>query len=370
MSLSSTLSRFRERLDSSATSVENVALYVGTGAFIVVGFIAVFYVGFNDMPIAGPGSLGQFVAYASAVAAVVAFVFGRQFSLKDDFIPGIRGAKRHWALRLLDLAAVAFAHAIICLLLWVVVADALERAFQGAVVYSLPAIVLAGVAAALSAYFVFLSSVHLNPLMLSAVLAVFLVVGAFASMLTAQDPFWWKENLSALGITNDLSAFAFNITLIIGGAIVTTIARYATSDLERVDRAETRGIHVVRIALVIVGVCLACVGIFPVNEFLLIHNTVATGMTVVFAALVIALPKLLPSVPRAFVVLGWAFMAAIALVAVFFAVGYYNLTAVELVAAVLIFSWIIVFIRTTSAMAADEPKVDVDRSSLPESAIS
>jgi hypothetical protein len=34
-------------------------------------------------------------------------------------------------------------------------------------------------------------------------------------------------------------------------------------------------------------------------------------------------------------------------VAVFFAVGYYNLTAVELVAGLLIFSWIIVFLRNT-----------------------
>lgn len=42
----------------------------------------------------------------------------------------------------------------------------------------------------------------------------------------------------------------------------------------------------------------------------------------------------------------------IALLAVFFATGYYNLTAVELIAGVLVFSWIIVFLRTVSVAAA------------------
>jgi hypothetical protein len=43
-------------------------------------------------------------------------------------------------------------------------------------------------------------------------------------------------------------------------------------------------------------------------------------------------------------------VGVIVMLAVFFATGYYNLTAVELVAAVLIFSWIIVFLRNTGAM--------------------
>jgi hypothetical protein len=54
--------------------------------------------------------------------------------------------------------------------------------------------------------------------------------------------------------------------------------------------------------------------------------------------------------PRVFVLLGYVFVGVILVLAVFFAIGYYNLTAVELVAAVLIFSWIIVFLRNTSAM--------------------
>jgi hypothetical membrane protein len=106
----------------------------------------------------------------------------------------------------------------------------------------------------------------------------------------------------------------------------------------------------VRLALILIGVFLACVGIFPVSEFFLLHNSVATGMAVAFAAIVIGLPRLLPSMPRVFVMLGYVYVGVIVVLGIFFAIGYYNLTAVELVAAVLIFSWIIVFLRNAGAV--------------------
>lgn len=80
-------------------------------------------------------------------------------------------------------------------------------------------------------------------------------------------------------------------------------------------------------------------------------------MTVVYAALVCALPWLLPSLPRVFLSPGYVYVGVIVLLAVFFVTGYYNLTAVELIAAVLIFSWIIVFLRTAS-VAAQQAETD------------
>jgi hypothetical membrane protein len=217
---------------------------------------------------------------------------------------------------------------------------------------------LSGSAAAVSAYFSYLSAAGMNTMRLSGVLLVFLVVGALTSMLTSSDPEWWKMNLSALGMTDDLSAMTFNLTLVVAGVIVTTIARYATASMMRVGEPIPRGVEVVRWGLAFIGVCLASVGIFPVDRFFAVHNTVATGMVVTFAVLVIGLPKFLPQMPGPFVSLGYAFIVVIVTVAVFFATGYYNLTAVELVAAVLIFSWIIVFLRTVSAGSSDAKVAD------------
>jgi hypothetical membrane protein len=187
-------------------------------------------------------------------------------------------------------------------------------------------------------------------MLLSLVLAVFLVVGVITAMLSSTDPLWWEKNLSALGMTDDVSALAFNLTLIIAGAIVTIVARYATAGLPAATPAERRGRDVARWGLVLIGILLACVGIFPVDEFFAVHNTVATGMAVVYAVLVIGLPRFLPSMPRVFVYVGWAYVAVIVVLAVFFVTGYYNLTAVELVAGLLIFSWIILFLRNTGSV--------------------
>lgn len=342
-------------------SVESSALIVGAAVFAASAVLGLVLFWGSALPIAGRGSLGAAVAIGAAVVAVLAFATG-QFVLRRRFgsLP-VAGASvdpptpadgavpvLHW----FDVLALSIAHAVIALLGWTGLADVLEQSFIGAEVFMIPGALLFGVALALTAYVSFLSSVRMTPMLLSLVLAVFLVVGVITAMLSASDPQWWQENLSALGMTDDISALAFNLTLIIAGAIVTIVARYATSGLPAGTAEEQRGRDLVRYGLVLIGVLLACVGIFPVDEFFLVHNTVATGMAVVYTVIVIGLPRFLPSMPRVFVILGWVYVGVIVVLGVFFAVGYYNLTAVELVAGVLIFSWIILFLRNTGSVAA------------------
>jgi hypothetical membrane protein len=339
-----------------ASSVESVALGVGTLAFVAVGVVALLVFGGRHRPISGPGSIGEFAAVAGGVVALLAYGGGRWASWRVAWFGAARAGRSSRmgvAVEVFDTVAIAVAHAIVVLLLWAVLGFVLARSFQDAFVFSFPGALLVATAAAVSAYYVFLSAAKMNPLLLSTVLAVFLVLGALTSMITASDPHWWKENLSALGMTDDPSGMTFNLTVIVAGVLVTAIARYATGASDASDPSQSRGALRVRTALIVIGVLLTCVGLFPVNQFLLIHNTVATGMALVFCALVIGLRWLLPDLPRAFIALGWAFLAVIALVAVLFAIGDYNLTAVELVAAVLIFSWIIVFLRITTATTAD-----------------
>lgn len=348
-------------------SIESSALIVGTAVFVLAAPLGLLVFWGTALPIAGRGSLGAAVALGGAVVAALAFVTGRLVlrrrfgaaSAVDADTGGTRapagspgapdhpGPRLHW----FDVVALAFAHAVIALLGWTGLADILERSFQGAEVFPIPATLLFGVALALSAYVSFLSSVRMTPMLLSLVLAVFLVVGVITAMLSSTDPLWWEKNLSALGMTDDLSALAFNLTLIVAGAIVTIVARYATAGLPAATPKERRGRDVVRYGLVLIGILLALVGVFPVDDFFLVHNTVATGMAVVYAVVVIGLPRFLPTMPRVFVYLGWVFVGVIVVLGVFFAVGYYNLTAVELVAGVLIFSWIILFLRNTGSVA-------------------
>jgi hypothetical membrane protein len=351
--------RAAERLSRrvQAASVESLALGIGALAFVAVGIVAFFVFAGHDLSIAGAGSVGQFAAIACGVVTLVSYGSGRVTTWS---IPWFRRPREHRsrlavAVEVFDSLAISVAHAVVVLLLWTVLSDVLARSFQDAQVFAIPATLLVGTAAAVSAYYVFLSAAGMNPLLLSAVLAVFLVVGALTSMLTASNPHWWKQNLSVLGISDDWSSATFNITVIVGGVLVTAIARYAT-DSGNPGRRPTRGELQVRTALIIVGAMLACVGLFPVDRFFLLHNTAATGMAVVFCILAVGIRWMMPHLPRTFYVLGWVFIGVIVLVALFFAVGYYNLTAVELVAAVLIFSWIIVFLRITVATGSDDAR--------------
>lgn len=338
--------------DTSGTPVpvrtrdhESIALIIAVTAFIIGGLVALIVFWGRELPIDGRRSLGDFTALLGAVAAALGFGVSR-FMSQRSYAKQANLAGMHW----FDLVALAVAHGLIALLAWIGLATVMAHSFEGAIVFATPATIIAASATALSAYVGYLSGSSLSPRQLSMVLAMFLAVGIIAAMLSSADPKWWQLNLSALGITNDISALAFNLTIFLSGVIVTTIARLGTASLPVETELDRRHRTIVRILFVLLGILLACVGVFPVDKFLLIHNTVATGMTVAFAALVIGLPRLVPTMPRMFVWLGFAFMAVIALVAVLFAFGIYNLTAVELIAALLIFAWIILFLRNVETI--------------------
>lgn len=338
------LTEARSRGTTRERAREAIGLQISIVAFVLAALVALPVFRLQSAPIAGPDSLGQFAALTSAVTAIVVFVLGRVIAAD----PARR--KRLGALDVVDIAAFAFAHAMIALLGWTLAATIVEAGLIGAVVFPLPALMLAGAAAALTAYVTYYSATHLDLQLLATVLAVFLVLGVLASMLTASDPQWWKENLSALGMTDDLSARAFNLTLIIAGILVTTLARYATKGI---PTTHPRGAASVRTCLVIVGIFLGLVGVFPVDEHFALHTGVASGMVVAYAVLVVAVRWWVPGVSRTFLLVGYVFTLLILLLSVFFAVGYYTLTAVELVAGTLVFTWIILFIRTADALKRD-----------------
>jgi len=321
-----------------------MSLGLGVVAFIVTAVIAIIAFRFQPAPISGPGSVGQFAAIVSAIVAIVAFIGGR------ILLRSRRNEGRLGILDVVDIAALAFAHAVIALLSWTLVSVIFEQAFIDAQVFGVPVIVLSGAVAAVTAYVAFYSATHMDLQLLAVILATFLVEGIVASMLTADDPHWWMEHLSALGMTNDISALAFNLTLIVAGLIVTTLARYSTS---AIPTSHPQGVARVRLTLILVGVFLGFVGVFPVDNFFWVHTAFASGMAVVFAVLVIRLPVWIPGIARTFVYLGWLFLAGIVVVGVFFGIGYYTLTAVELVAGTLVFTWIILFLRNAAALQED-----------------
>ena len=83
------------------------------------------------------------------------------------------------------------------------------------------------------------------------------------------------------------------------------------------------------------------------------HTAFAVGIAVVFAVLVALLPRWIPAMPKPFVIFGWLIIGILAVLFLLFGVGYYTLTAVELVAGTLVLAWINLFIRNAAAIQRD-----------------
>jgi hypothetical membrane protein len=351
---------------------EGAAIIVGAGAFLLVGIVGLLVFHGGQVPIAGPGSVAQYAAIAAGVIGLLTYLAGRlarrtgmtpfavssaggapgQVQADGGVEPGMPVAHRASPVDVFDTVVIALAHAVLLVLGWTVLGAILSDSFKDATVYWLAAAVLAGSAAAGSAYYVFLSAWNMDPMRLSTVLAVFAVVGIFTAMLTAPDPHWWMLHLSALGMTDSISSLAFNLTLIIAGIMVTAIARYATDARGITDPAVRASVVRVRVGLILMGVLLACVGIFPLDKAPTLHNVSAVGMVVMYALIVFWVKGAVPAAPASFIILGYVFFAVVVVMLVFFIIGYYVLTATELVAGLVIFSWLIVYLRVVGAAQA------------------
>jgi hypothetical membrane protein len=227
----------------------------------------------------------------------------------------------------------------------------LGMGFIGIPVIPFWAAVLMAVTLGLTGYIVFLSVSSMNTQRMSSLLMAFIVIGTLTATITTPDPNWWRVHFSQLGTFDDLSSWIFNGTLIAGGLLVTTFAVYIANDLRALHDegvlTSARGVRVVPTLFVIMGIMLACVGIFPVDVNLAAHNISASGMAVMFLVLLIAGPRLLAGMPRTYFVASWAFLAATLGSVILFIprVGFFTLTAFEILVFALIFGWIAVFIR-------------------------
>lgn len=305
-------------------------------------------------PLWGRWSVG---AVAAISVLVTTLVIGAVAYARSRDLPG-----QEWRRRLrpwktaLDVATVSAVHAVIAGIVTVVVFTTLQRAFEGIIVDAFTATGATAASAGLAAYWVALSASAVTTGRLASLLVIFMSSSVLASMATAQDPAWWEYHFSQLGTGDDVSSSLFNLAVLLGGAFVTTFALYVHRDLTALVR---QGVLVhawtprfVSTVFVVMGTLLACVGVFPLDVSMLLHNLSAIGMSLTFLGLLASAPFTLKGMPARFF---WLCAGGIVLLLggalLFEPVGYYSLTAFELLAFATIFGWISVFIRFVDALA-------------------
>lgn len=336
-------------------SIESHAIYAAVVSLVVSFLISLIFFWPDAMPLFERKSIGTVAAILASASSIVVFfvsyLHANSSETRKSLFKNVR--------RLFSVFALAFVYASICFLFYAGAFFILSDAFKGVILDSVTSSIIVGISVALSSYVIYLAAASINAIRLSTVLALFLVSGALTSMITAEDPYWWQTHFSSLGATGSISSVAFNVTLIVAGIVIASLADYIVSDLSKIQRQDDahaiRRNNIVRMSLVLIGVCLAGVGIFAYDTQPKLHNSSAAGMAVIFAGLVFCLPLLAPTLTKTFFTLSYSLMGGL-FACYWLFVGplhYFNLTVFEMIAAGIIFGWLIVFIRQIAAAIQD-----------------
>lgn len=193
---------------------------------------------------------------------------------------------------------------------------------------------------------------------MTTVFTVIMISGVFISMATNRSLQWWHFNLSFLGTQEARASWQFNLTLMLSALILIGLVDYLFVALgAKFGRSwRLRGL---RILLTLLGLDLGAVGYFPNNASShLLHTRVAGYLVFIILALIISVKWLLPNVTKDFLVMSYAIGATlIGLEIAFEMVHYLSLTAFEISAFLLTFTWLIRLINHLESLLLPEKQV-------------
>lgn len=187
-----------------------------------------------------------------------------------------------------------------------------------------------------------ISSTMIITLLVSVILG-----GLLFSMLTNADHLWWQHNFSFLGTQEAVNSWQFNITLMISALLMIALIDYLFVALQK-SMPKSKKLIILRILLTVTAITLGAVGFFPNDggRLHIIHTEAASWLVYLVIILIFSVRWLLPNVTREFLFISYGIGATLFICNLLFAnVHYLSLTAFELIAFILAFSWIILLLQ-------------------------
>ena len=348
--------------ETSAARVASRAIWVSisfAAVALVVGLIA--FSG-NLIPLSGGYSVGTVAGVTTGIAAGASAMIGLIIATGPQL--GMLGwmRKRFWGWWILDLIGLVIIHGAIATMAILSIFRLFQEAFQGLVVDSIAATVMLCLVCAVASYFGFSSASRASSASISTLLALFMSAGVLVSMLLAENPYWWHAFFSELGTgeAGMLSFWTFNTTLTVSGIVLITLANFISQDLSgwaahRREQGKRRAfVQALKLGMMVMGISLIGVSWVPINVNHSFHTGFVQVLAMTFGLLLLSVPIWLPGAPAAMYVISYLMLGlAVLAVSLWDPLGYYNLTALELAFAGIIFAWLVVLIRTLDAMIAD-----------------
>ena len=346
----------------SAAFVASRAIWVSisfAALSVVVGLIA-----FSNKltPLSADYSVGTVAGWTTGIAAGVSALIGLIIATGTQ-VGNLRWMRRRfWGWWLIDFLGLIITHGAIATLAVLSTFRLFQQAFQGLVVDAIAATMMLCLVTAVASYFGFSSASRATTASISTLLALFMAAGMLASMLLAENPYWWHMFFSELGTgqAGVLSFWTFNTTITVSGIMLTTLANFISQDLyawaeQRQRQGKRRGfVRVLKGGMILMGICLIGLSWVPINVNDPIHTGFVQILAATFGIMLLSVPIWLPGAPAAMYVISYLILGlGVFAVALWHPLGYYNLTALELAFAGIIFAWLVVLIRTLEAMISD-----------------
>lgn len=208
-------------------------------------------------------------------------------------------------------------------------------------------------------YLMILSVSALSITMIFSLLVSVIVAGVLSSMITNSNKRWWEHNISFLGTEKAAYSWQFNLTLIVSALLTVALVDFIFSSLRK-QFGSSKRMLTLRTLLTLTAICLGGVGAFANNGRGLmheLHDQTASFLVYFMIITIVAIRYLLPKVTPEFLTLSYIIGGLLVVTTILFQpVGYLSLTAYELVAFIMSFSWMLLLLQTLQRMLVHDQR--------------
>ncbi len=193
---------------------------------------------------------------------------------------------------------------------------------------------------------------------LTSLFSIIITSGVCIAMATNSNRQWWQFNLSFLGTQEALNSWQFNLTLILSAVIIVALVDYLFVAITQ-RFGNSWKLTTLRVLLTLLGIDLGAVGYFPNDaQSHLIHTDVAGYLVYLVIILIITARWLLPNVTKDFLMISYTIGGLLIFLEFLFqGIHYLSLTAYEMAAFLLAFTWLVLLLNKLEALIGIEKKV-------------
>nr|WP_239551742.1 permease [Streptococcus saliviloxodontae] len=293
----------------------------------------------SQLALSGPSSIATYTITVSGIIGVAVFVF-YFYRNRQIFLEGLPN-RLFWRI----LMPITLAFGVILGLIVIGFFWLMGYLFQGVSFDVLTASIIVTVSSFATSVAMARTAVLLRADWLTSLFTVIIISGVVLAMATNSSRQWWQVNLSFLGTQKAIASWQFNLTLILSALILLVLVDYLFSALSARFGRSMR-LLILRGLLSALAFDLGAVGYFP-NDLTYhhLHTELAGYLVYIIIVLIVGVRWLVPKINRDFQLMSYGIgLILIGLELLFKPIGYLSLTAFEMSAFLLAFTWLVILI--------------------------